>query len=204
MDPVLGPPVRVKVPVHPSGSLQELLQPDPQGPDEVHGRGSKVGRLPLLVALHDGHPAAEVRKVVGDRCLVGDALESLLGADHDAQAGRYPNGLLRARQDEVDAPLVHAQLLPSSGADGIHHDERVGGDAPGQFAEGLEIGKHARGRIDPCNGDDLVGAGRLLRSFQLLLHLLMQRPRTNNLGSDRRHFHPVLLVRVLEPRAEEP
>jgi len=47
-----------------------------------------------------------------------------LRSDQDAEARGNPEGLLRARHYKVYAPLIHSQLLPPSGADGVNNDER--------------------------------------------------------------------------------
>ena len=87
-------------------------------------RSGKVRRRSGLVALHDRQPALVGRKVGSDgRLAVREDFERLLGHDSDGEAGRGAETFLGRANDNVNSPVVHADLLRCDGADTVEDDD---------------------------------------------------------------------------------
>lgn len=106
------------------------------------------------------------RQPVGPRGKVGrrtrlpgtEAVDGAARGHDNAQASGGANGLLAGGQDDVEVPVVEAQLLARQAADGIDDDERVRLDAVDDVGDGAHVGAHAGRRVDVGDGDDAVVA----------------------------------------------
>lgn len=135
--------------------------------DEVGWWCAKVGARAGLVRLHDGQPLLPGAIVaVGPRLSRLKGLDSLGRSSKDHEAGWASKALLRSGEDNVNAPVLHPDLLGSHAAHAIEDKDRLGADALDELTQTLGIRKDGRRGVDVGEGDDLV----LLR-LELRLHL---------------------------------
>lgn len=159
------------------GSLERVNQ--------VDTRRGKVRRRALFVALHDGQPPLVVGKVSRDRSLARvEDLERLLRERRDRDARGDRDALLRGADDDVDLPVVHADLFGRDGADTVEDDERVGRDAANRLGDGLGVGEDARrcgqvlallDRLSMVNREERLTGVDVSKSQDRVLFLLQRR-----------------------------
>ncbi len=84
-----------------------------------------------------------------------------------AMSGRKGERLLRGGDAHVDAELVHFDLYPCHGADGIHEPEDIGVFLP-DFRDFFDRVHDAGGGFVVCDGKDVILAGceRLVHHFR--------------------------------------
>jgi hypothetical protein len=70
-------------------------------------------------------------------------LHGLWAGEDDAKARWCAEALLAGRNDNVDAPSVHLDILARDGADSIEDDERFGRNPPHDLSYCLRVRKHA-------------------------------------------------------------
>ena len=127
------------------GPVDDRLERSLERVNQVDTRRGKVRRRALLITLHDGQPPLVVGKVSRDRSLARvEDLERLLRERRDRDARRDRDSLLRGADDDVDLPVVHADLFGRDGADAVEDDERVGRYAANRLGDGLGVGEDTR------------------------------------------------------------
>src|SRR5580704_9744199 len=111
------------------------------------------GEVPLGIVDRDV-PTAQIRVIRADVTERLTALSRPLGYREDGETRWHAERFLRARQHDVDIPVVHRLLDAAGGADAIHDDDRVGrGLAYGRREDGT-VGEDAGARLDMRHADN--------------------------------------------------
>ena len=98
-----------------------VIQRSSEAADQRHRRGERRLALDLRLAL-----LAQVEVEARLASSVFHALPGALAHAEVGQAGRNHDGLLRAADEDVDAPAVHVEVGGAEAGDAVHDEQRVG------------------------------------------------------------------------------